>query len=209
MSAACVNHFDSTGQTPLAALLSRKSPVRLASIQALVEGGADPNLIAEFPALHHFRRGFDFGANGSRSSSPLIVAVVRWNVEVIELLLKLGADINLADANGLTPLMHAVRTNSVAIVKKLLSSKSIDVKGVDARGRNVVDHCVAICDDDANPVATFDSVEMLELLVAAGVVPTSSTLKLASVSGATKIAERLSKILKIKEVSKLAPRKKS
>ena len=200
MAAASLNHLDSIGQTPLAALLSRRSEVRQVSIRALVEGGADLNRLAEFPVLHHFRRGFDFGAKGSQPSTPLIVAAVRWSIEIVELLLSLGADINLADADGLTPLMHAVRTNSTVVVKKLLANKTIDIKAIDARGRSVVDHCVAICDDDASPVATFDSVEMLELLLAAGAVPTMSTLKLASVSGATKIADRLAKILKAKEV---------
>ena len=201
MTAASLNHLDSIGQTPLAALLSRMSEVRQVSIRALVEAGADLNRLAEFPVLHHFRRGFDFGAKGSQPSTPLIVAAVRWSIEIVELLLGLGADINLADADGLTPLMHAVRTNSTVVVKKLLTNKTINVKAIDARGRSVVDHCVVICDDDdASPVATFDSVEMLELLLAAGAVPTMSTLKLASVSGATKIADRLAKILKAKGV---------
>jgi ankyrin repeat protein len=170
--------------------------------KTLVDGGADLNCLAEFPILDHFRRGFDFGAAGrSQRSTPLIVNVVRCNVKNVRLLIDIGGDVNLVDGIGMSPLMHAVKTNSMEVVQALLETDRVDVSAVDSKDWSVVDHCIALGDDVGKPVATFDNVKMLQTVLDAGAKPTASSLQLATKSGAVKIAEKLSKLLKTNEVN--------
>jgi len=42
-------------------------------------------------------------------TTPLLTAIYNDDLEVVHYLLKHGANVNLTDAKGLTPLMHAVR----------------------------------------------------------------------------------------------------
>jgi ankyrin repeat protein len=55
--------------------------------------------------------------------TPLIVSVARCDADTVTLLLKLGADVNIGDGLGVTPLMHAGKSNSDKMVKLLLDTK--------------------------------------------------------------------------------------
>jgi hypothetical protein len=93
--------------------------------------------------------------------------------------------------------MHAVKTNSLEIVRAILDNDRVDVHVKDAHDRDVVHHVVAIAasGDDSKPVATFDNLKMLDLVLQYGARPSISALNLARESGAVKIAEKLSKLL--------------
>ena len=95
--------------------------------------------------------------------------------------------------------MHAVKTNSLEIVKTILDVSNVDVDVKDASGRDVLDHVIAIGDND---VATFDNLKMLELVMKFGARPSISALNLARKCGAIKIAERLSKHFHVFQVFK-------
>ncbi len=115
-----VSHWIYVGDTPLhlAAAGYRVEIVRL-----LLASGADPN-----------------AAGNMRRSSPLHYAAdgfitgPAWNetrqVETIRCLLEQGANLQLADKNGATPLHRAVRTRCAAAVRCLLQA------GADATARN-------------------------------------------------------------------------
>ncbi|KAL4238217.1 hypothetical protein ACF0H5_002929 [Mactra antiquata] len=53
--------------------------------------------------------------------TPLISALSNVDMAIMRFLLKNGASPNLPDQNGVTPLMHAVKQNAVAMVKLLLN----------------------------------------------------------------------------------------
>ena len=63
---------------------------------------------------------------------------------------------------GLTPLMHAVKTNNIVIVRKLLDmGPNLYLR--DDNGCTAFDHLIAIEEANAAPV-TFDNVDIFELL---------------------------------------------
>ncbi len=59
-------------------------------------------------------------ASTSLGRSPLIHAVVRSNLETVQLLVNAGADVNGRDADGMTPLMHAADRSRWDMVPFLL-----------------------------------------------------------------------------------------
>ena len=70
--------------------------------------------------------------------SPLHVAVIKGNVEVTELLINEGADIELKDSQyGSSPLLHACQNGRVNIVK-LLIEKGANVKSESTSGTNAL-----------------------------------------------------------------------
>jgi len=78
------------------------------SARMLIEAGAKPNDVMP-------RTGF----------TPLIIASAMGRTDVAALLLEKGADPNAVDANGFTPLHHAVKErDSVAVVQALLTHKA-------------------------------------------------------------------------------------
>ena len=60
----------------------------------------------------------------------LLLAVHGGREQEVAILLETGCDVNLADADGITPLMAAAMTGSVAIARQLLD------KGADPRFSN-------------------------------------------------------------------------
>lgn len=111
--------------------------------------------------------------------------------------------LNVIDfVSGMSPLMHAVKTNSLEIVRAILDGELVDVHLKDAHDRDVIHHVVAIgtSGDDLKPVATFDNLKMLDLVLQYGARPSISALNLARESGAVKIAEKLSKLLNVELV---------
>ena len=95
--------------------------------------------------------------------------------------------------------MHGVKTNSLEIVRTILDDERVDVHVKDAHDRDVIHHVVAISTSggDLKPVATFDNLKMLDLVLKFGARPSISALNFARESGAVKIAEKLSKLLHV------------
>lgn len=86
-----INAHDEEGCTPIF-MAVHKSSVELVSI--LLEAGANPDL-----------------GNMMYERTPLMVLTYDWNnksVEICNLLLKYGANVNSIDKEGLTPLMYAI-----------------------------------------------------------------------------------------------------
>lgn len=95
-------------QNPLTAIAgARGNPQTLVEgVNVLIAAGADIN-IRSVP--HHLQR--------NRGGRPLHFAVRAGNEQVIEALVKAGADINATDVDGLTPLDHAMSRNQVGFLQ--------------------------------------------------------------------------------------------
>jgi ankyrin repeat protein len=94
-----------------ARLLDAASIGDLEGVKAAIEDGADP----------------DYVSNGVFGQSALKVAAAHGYVDVIELLLKRGANINIVDEDGSTPLMYALlHENNNAV--KILVANGADVR---------------------------------------------------------------------------------
>ncbi|XP_062575328.1 ankyrin repeat domain-containing protein 50-like [Saccostrea cucullata] len=117
------------------ALHSAATSGHLAIVEYLVEHGADVNLLSSskenplyFAAmkghLHIIRYLLDHGADicGSIDTSSLCVASGEGYLEVVEELIKRGADVNLCDRNEQSPLCYASKSGHLKTVKFLLQN---------------------------------------------------------------------------------------
>lgn len=100
----------------------------------------------------------------SRSSTPLKYAVLRNHRKIVEELVNAGADPNIADSNGFTPLMWAIRKEGVdvKIVEHLLSSKNIDLNKPNPKQKNLT---------ALHYAASKGNERVLELLINKGAKP--------------------------------------
>ena len=60
----------------------------------------------------------------SKSGTALMACVVKGQFEMVDALLLKGANVDLADENGITALMLAVQFNNIEMVKKILNAKA-------------------------------------------------------------------------------------
>ncbi|XP_032230472.1 nuclear factor NF-kappa-B p100 subunit isoform X2 [Nematostella vectensis] len=135
-----LNIYNKLRQTPLhlAAITKQASLV-----QALLEAGADPNLtdrncqtalhlacqendVETLRAIGHAFSSCsqepDVRAMNSQGMTPLHLATLKGNRELITELLRMGADLNVEDGNsGRSPLHHAVESGRYHVIEFLLS----------------------------------------------------------------------------------------
>lgn len=95
-------------QSPVSALAgARGAPDRLVqALNLLVAAGADLNVVA---VHHHLQR--------TRGGAPLHFAVRANNAKLIEALVQNGADINIKDYDGLTPLDYAMARGFIGFLQ--------------------------------------------------------------------------------------------
>jgi len=144
---APINSFDKTGWSPL--LVATKNG-NVALTYVFLQEGADPTprLPGEISSLHLLAASASakdssicaavfsklaavIGVNSttSRRETPLHFAIAGNTTSVVvDILLQLGADPNIIDETGETPLMLAVRRGSSSMVAKLLSAGALVTK---------------------------------------------------------------------------------
>ena len=228
---AWINGKDKAGMTPLgAALWNGLSGSAKCVIELLMKRGADPNILVPLKELSHFEASYKNAVTSpkvinrgvTRLTTPLIMAVVYKDDDLIFRLLKgeenvLHADLNLADADGLTPLMHAVKTNSTRMVVQLMRGglrwestakpsvssaiPDLDLNAEDKDGLTALHHSFCVDRSSKSP-RSYDNVEMLNILLAAGVKVTDgpnlhgrrvSALEMAAELSNESIVTRLAK----------------
>jgi ankyrin repeat protein len=107
---AQVNAIASCNRTPLSlAIQGGHIPI----IQALLDAGADPNLADE-------------DDDGRAANSPLMEAASTFfatnRSAMVRLLIERGADLNQQDAEGQTPLMHALSYGDLDVIQALIEA---------------------------------------------------------------------------------------
>ncbi|KAJ2993782.1 hypothetical protein NUW58_g1738 [Xylaria curta] len=98
-----------------------------AAAELLLKAGFDPN-----------RTGQTYGKK--TQLTVLGIAASQGDKDMCSLLLRYGASVNLPDANGWTPLVHAMRKGNRSVCE-LLVSHSAHIGGRDIHGQLVLDHC--------------------------------------------------------------------
>lgn len=92
-------------------------------------------------------------------STPLIRAFTASNMECVNFLLDYGADIEQADANGMTILMHAVSVNNTDVLSKLLLMR-VGIEARDQQGWTALHHASG-CPDALGDLLQSGAVESI------------------------------------------------
>jgi ankyrin repeat protein len=144
----------------------------LATLQALLKGGADPNMSdprgGTTPLMHAAAVGstaamtllLDNGAkvNATNATGATALMWAATEIEKVRLLLARGADVNIASQRGRTALQSAARRDNSAAIVRLLLAAGADAKAVDGAKANVL-HAATMGNDT----------ETIRLIVDAGV----------------------------------------
>lgn len=77
----------------------------------------------------------------SDNGTALMASVVKGNKDLVELLIKSGANLNLTDTNGLTALIYAVQFKNIEMLKLLLEHHA-DKSLVDKNGKTAFEYAV-------------------------------------------------------------------
>lgn len=83
----------------------------------------------------------------SKYGSPLMAATVKGYINIVKLLLKHKADVDIADANKITALHYATMFKKTEIVK-LLVDAGADANIKDANGKSALDHAITLKEEE-------------------------------------------------------------
>src|SRR5688572_29248936 len=132
----------------------------LAQLQALVKGGADPNVAdprgGATPLMYAAAVGstaamnilLDNGAKANATNATGATALM-WaatDIAKVRLLLSRGADVNIASQRGRTALQSAARSDRSAAIVRLLLAAGADAKAVDGAKANAL-HAATLGND--------------------------------------------------------------
>jgi hypothetical protein len=142
-----------------------------ARVSALLKSGADPNVrekaYSNSPSgLEGFFRLFKGETQEERNArhgDPIILTAARkGNADIIKLLLKYGANIRVADIDGVGPLLAAAEEGNLKAVKLLLDA-GCDINQTDAEGNTPL-----------SAARNFDAPNVVKLLIERGAKPGGS-----------------------------------
>ena len=139
------NQSDSQEQTPLGITLKDAFSTTIAFVDLALPAGLDLN--------KRFKV-------GKKMHTPLTFIISEGKAfTTFTRLHELGADINLGDSEGWTPLVHYIRQNKLTEIKSLLKEFQVNTKIVDNQGRTIIHHVVKSLD-----YGSYENTEMLEFL---------------------------------------------
>lgn len=99
-------------------------------------------------------RRFNVNARANDGETILITAISFFHDIAVEALLERGADVNMPDALGKTPLMWAAIYNNTEAIELLLSVLNLKKDAKDPDGWNALDFARCHCSHDAIEILT-------------------------------------------------------
>ena len=125
---------------------------RIAIINALLEAGADPNIVST-----------------RRNETPLVVAASNNFLDVVNILLgATGIMVNMADGDNVTPLHYAAEEGHVDVVNALLGATGIDVDVKNDNGETPLHRAAENVNPRFGGNAGEDSEAIIDALIMAG-----------------------------------------
>ena len=126
-----INQKDGSGDTPLSILMKK----RFGSYKRFIEMGVNHGL--------DLNDTFPYEGTDHRATTYIVASLQKDLIlSALEFLKKQGADINLGDGNGFTPLTLMVRANHEKQAEQFFLEASPDLTVLDNKGRNIIHHIV-------------------------------------------------------------------
>lgn len=124
-------------------MLERKASVEpmLAVPVLIAAAGAEDDEIG-IRLLHKHKAKIDI--RDGRQRTPLMIAAEAGLVEVVSVLVELGAQLNLQDEQGTTAYMFAAQHGEVDVINALQKSNKLNRSLVDLQGKTAFDYAIAI-----------------------------------------------------------------
>jgi ankyrin repeat protein len=223
--------------TPLGSIFwnfERDSSNMRKCVNLLMNDGADINIMMPFKEFSYLLDGcvprarsetnYFKTKSGDLNLTPLIIAVIHRDEEMVKLLMTHASskvDVNLADKKGMTPIMHAVKTNDIRIVLRLLDkggelplepktdkmqsiqkiinmdlsklvTSGVNVDAQDNCGYNAIHHLIELSTSTEGGLkATYDNEEVLQLLLRLGISATTPVTENCGQKTALEMAEEV------------------
>ena len=143
------NLSDSVDQTPLGITLKSSFTKTIEFANLALPAGLDLNK--------------KFKVANKRHTALTYIISEGKSFETFTKLHELGADINLSDSDGWTPVVHYIRQNKLTEIKSLLKEFKVNTSTVDNQGRTIIHHAVKSLD-----YGSYENTELLEFLARHG-----------------------------------------
>ena len=112
----------------------------------------------------------EFNATNTNGATPLIIAADSENSEIVEELLKGNANPNIADCDGNTAILVAVKEGCTSVVRVMLNH-GVATDGLDKSGRTLL-HVACTCKGKSESESkTPEAAEIVRLLLSKGLKP--------------------------------------
>ncbi len=124
-------------------------------LTAAIMGLGDSNEVAHFLIA----QGAPVDEGGFASYLPLIAAIQRRNLDLIEALLDHGANLDGRGSRGQTPFLAASRVGDTELLQKLIQ-RGADINAIDKNGRNAVMYALRNPDDRMIPYLVSKGIDI-------------------------------------------------
>jgi ankyrin repeat protein len=132
---ADMNIVDGNGHT---ALMHASANGHIETATVLLEKGADVNATDKYGFTALMLASTTQGIQVQMSGIPIPTPAKAGHIEMVKVLLEKGAEVNVADKNGRTALMHASAARSNTETVKALLEKGADVNVADKKGKTAL-----------------------------------------------------------------------
>ena len=133
---------------------------------AAIETNAHERRVKNFiNSIFENDKSYNINSEDSQGRLPLVCACAAKNIEMVNFLIKKGADVNLQSKYGLWPLLRATTIGSVEIVKRLIQVPGIKVDQPNIAGNTPL---MVLCKETE---LSEDDKKIIKILIKAGANP--------------------------------------
>ncbi len=165
------NNIDAKDENGWCALHRAAQAGQFNEVMHLIEQGANPNAIRDIPTTVMEAIGggiLSLSLEETSGWTPLHCAVKEGHLQIVEILIKAGADVSVKDNFGLTPLHKVVNTGHKKIAE-ILVEHGADVNVKDERGETPLHKAAMLYTDEDELLHAQKKKQIAKILIANGV----------------------------------------